>query len=423
MIKTIIRKYTSRIINPNSMIFEHKKELDSIQKKLTKMDFPETSKNNQLSPEDDFEPGLNYFFNGFPYSIKICENFHKEGIADPREGWVTLIVPFDKSIKLKQSLELLDTGRVRYGKLMELFDYLSALSCCRFNAIRPRDHNATIVTASVDSIMLYKDIDMNLPLVITAYPTFTGDSSLEIRIDLYNDEAGSNFLGSAFFVYALRSAKDYKIKMKTKQLIYDNFEGDEKKKAMLRFEIGKESQALRIREHKIESSPPNQVESEILHSQYLIFKKLKEENKKFICTNMTKKEMFLLMQSQDRNINGHIFGGYIMNQALQLGYVCAHMHCKAKLKVLCVDSVNFYKPVIVGSVAQFIAEVHFVYQELIHVSVEVYDYIGDQKILTTTINVIYKSETPAEEVIPNSYECGLKYLMAKRRISKLFENI
>jgi acyl-coenzyme A thioesterase 9 len=87
------------------------------------------------------------------------------------------------------------------------------------------------------------------------------------------------------------------------------------------------------------------------------------------------------------NVNGYIFGGYIMREAIELGYVCAFMHAKCKLNLMRVDSVTFYKPVIIGSVANFIAEVNYGYQELIDVSVEVYNYVEDKKHLTTTINI------------------------------------
>ena len=144
-----LKKFSSKVINPNSMIFQHKKELDSIQKKLTKMNLPnESNKISVLSEEDDFEPGINYFFSGLPYSIKVCNNQSDKVYASPYEGWVLLTIPMDKEPRLQHKLSLLNTGRIRYGKLLEIFDYLTALSCCRFNAFKPK--NKTVTLTKID---------------------------------------------------------------------------------------------------------------------------------------------------------------------------------------------------------------------------------------------------------------------------------
>ena len=126
--------------------------------------------------------------------------------------------------------ELLNTNRIRQGKLMEILDYLSAFSAYRYNGVLPKSKSVTMVTASMDSFSLKNQIDLTKCLLLNSYPTWTGDSSMEIRIDIYNGgnknqdsadsnsqddiESDENFLGSCLFVYVARNASNYNEKKK-----------------------------------------------------------------------------------------------------------------------------------------------------------------------------------------------------------------
>ena len=69
-----------------------------------------------------------------------------------------------------------------------------------------------------------------------------------------------------------------------------------------------------------------------------------------------------------------------MREALELAFVCAYMHSnKHSPIVVSIDSVTFHKPVIIGSVAQFIAHVSLVQEELLHVCARVTVLAGQLK--------------------------------------------
>jgi acyl-coenzyme A thioesterase 9 len=334
---------------------------------------------------------------------------------------------------------------------MEILDYLTAFASYRYNNVSPVSKIATMVTASVDEISLFKQININNPLILTAYPTYTGDSSMEIRLDIYNnnsdytescDKENDHFLGSAYFVYVMRDAKDYSKKKKVLAINFSNYDNSEedKKRALIRYDIGKENKLQRIENsnNSLLKKPPTQEESAILHREFVSYKTNLEnkkmtkqlheqQNKLNIKTNTideTKVEISVLMQSQNMNVNGHVFGGYIMKEALELGYVCAYLHAnRENATTICIDQVNFIKPVIIGSIARFKAEVCLVRDELIHVCVEVYNLVGEHSspaVLTTTVNITYQTKTPTANVIPTTYESGVKYLDATRRLNNLF---
>jgi acyl-coenzyme A thioesterase 9 len=445
---TIRRAFS--ILDPNSLVFNHKKDLDRLQKQITRMKNPGNFDEIQITSEMDFEPGVEYF-GGFskdthitvkasPIDTKISTT---TDLSSPENGFVQFQIPFHKDPKLKDSYKLLHTSRMRYGKLLEILDYLSAFSAYRHNHIYPKSKIATMVTASVDQIALFKHINLNKQLSINAYPTWTGETSLEIRIDLYNGdmtegsafENDDTFLGSAFFVYVMRDALNYGKKKKVRSLDPSALtDPGERHKAMLRTEIGSENKKARfMRSQKsLFKSPPTQEESEILHNQFVLYKaKKKFDDKLKHCANVpyetmkeTRVEKSILMHSQNMNVNGHVFGGYVMREALELGYVCAYLHAnKESPTVICVDSVAFHKPVVVGSVAQFVAEVCLAHENLIHVCVEVFNFVEGQEtpVLTTTINITYQTQHSTPEVYPTTYECGVKFLDAKRKVQSLFD--
>ena len=58
------------------------------------------------------------------------------------------------------------------------------------------------------------------------------------------------------------------------------------------------------------------------------------ENKKKI--GDTLKESYELMHLNDQNMNGNIFGGFIMREALEIGWLAAFSHAKVKFKFFCI---------------------------------------------------------------------------------------
>jgi acyl-coenzyme A thioesterase 9 len=395
------------------------------------MNCPDHLPYSYMTTEDDFIPGLKYFFNEEIYSVKLFNR--ADNINTPENGFVQVKIPFDRSIKLENDFRLLQTNRLRYGKLLEILDYISGFSAYRYNKIKPQSKDSTFVTASVDNIEMYKTITIEKPLIINSYPTYVGSSSMEIRMDLFDSEIQieENFLGSAFFMYVIRDGKNYSLKKLIPQINNEMIENLlEREKAKLRYEIGNENKEKRITfaKNSLNKIAPNTEESQLLHNIFLVKNTINTKNK--IKIKETQIEKSLLMHSQNMNINGHIFGGYIMKQALDAAYVCAYMHCNKETPIIfAIDNVTFYKPVIIGSVAKFVANVCYIHEELMHVSVEVFNYVDDidsdfyNPSLTTVVNVTYLMQKKFENIVPSSYECGIKYLGAKRRMEKLFDFI
>lgn len=94
----------------------------------------------------------------------------------------------------------------------------------------------------------------------------------------------------------------------------------------------------------------------------------------------TKCEKSLIMHAQERNMHGKVFGGYIMREAFELGWLCAYEHTKQKVfpQIIHIDDVNFLIPVDVGSIIRFQSHVAFVEGSIVHVVVAAFKLIPDR---------------------------------------------
>jgi len=424
-------------------VFHHKKDMDRFHKLITRMKKPSTVDGKlsckQLFEEFDVDPGLTYLLSGSEFDFFSAkapfEINTKQEFSSPKNAWIRLVVPFDTNESLRKSYKHLETYNLREDRLMELLDYFTGRLAYKYTNFLPSQNEVTLVTASVDKIELFDEVSLDKPLIITSYPSYVGSTSMEIRADISNDpnDSDEGFLGTAYFMFAARDAKNYKNKMTIPQFNFEDLVsegGDELKKAKLRFELGLEKKKERISESKnsLFKKPPNQEESEILHNLYLNYKNyqsgqntIKGVHQKPIIETMIDKTQ--LMHSQNKNVHGKVFGGYVINKALELAWICAKIHCKyKKFKNICIDSVTFHKPVPVGSIATYKAIVVYVFMELMHVSVEVHCDMDGVSTLTTTINAIYLAEELVTEVVPTTYDCGLKYLEAKRRSEDIYSH-
>lgn len=74
----------------------------------------------------------------------------------------------------------------------------------------------------------------------------------------------------------------------------------------------------------------------------------------------------------DTNVAGDIFGGWIMSQADIAGSIAAHRRAQGRVTTVAVNALQFKKPVFVGDVVSFYAEVVRVGRTSITVDVQVY---------------------------------------------------
>jgi acyl-coenzyme A thioesterase 9 len=74
---------------------------------------------------------------------------------------------------------------------------------------------------------------------------------------------------------------------------------------------------------------------------------------RLVATGDTRYSATMVMQSQNRNLHGKIFGGFLMRQAMEIAWCNAHLFAGAFPQLELVDDIIFHKPVEIGSIVHF----------------------------------------------------------------------
>jgi len=80
----------------------------------------------------------------------------------------------------------------------------------------------------------------------------------------------------------------------------------------------------------------------------------------------------VMPRQADTNSNGDIFGGWIMSQADIAGAIIAARRVQGRIVTVAVNSFSFKKPVYIGDVVSFYAEINKVGRTSVTVEVTVY---------------------------------------------------
>jgi acyl-coenzyme A thioesterase 9 len=322
------------------------------------------------------------------------------------------------------------SGGIRMGLLLEDLDSLAGEIAYRhtegFNPARP----VTIVTASVDRLEVNESVLPYFDLRLDGRVTWTGRSSMEIRINLDSlvDGEWKTCMRSCFTMVAREkhgnsAAPIHSIEPQT-----------EEEKEL--FNMGEENRQRRklVAEHSLEKKPPNDEERDLIHS---IFIKLREQERrnmnvdlsqwlgstselefenqhcKFIDSTVLKNTLLMFMQQ--RNIHGKIFGGYLLRQAYELAFSCATLFLQTRPSFLSLDDNAFLKPVEVGTIVSFTAAIVYTGKSTMQVRVEV-EVINPQLGSRETTNVFHFafSGPVRNKVLPRTYEEAILFLEGRR---------
>jgi acyl-CoA hydrolase len=102
-------------------------------------------------------------------------------------------------------------------------------------------------------------------------------------------------------------------------------------------------------------------------------------------------EVIVRMFPSDANPAGNVFGGEILKHVDMVAGIVAQRHSQSNAVTVCMDSVNFIKPVFVGNVLTLSARINYVHNSSmeIEVKVEAEDIITGIRIVTGTAFVTF----------------------------------
>lgn len=338
-------------------------------------------------------------------------------------------------------------GGIRFGKILEDLDVFAAT--CAYMHCGTSSTNGeklTIVTAAVDRIDVHMRLDEPFNLRMKGMVTFVGKSSMEVTIvvesskTLTGSEAAkveedvkiNQFFETGEEVSFAQDTGPWKLAALAKFImVAKNSEGTiqvprlklTSKHEEAIFSAGSERHTARLlrAQRSLFKEPPTEEESKLLHKLFL---EINKNDSSILPISSTILTTTKLCHPQERNIHDLIFGGYLMREALELGFTCGILFSRSQLHFLAVDELAFKHPVPIGAILQLTSQVVYTQEELnsqlIHVEV-VADVIetksGDRK-TTNTFHFTFRLESSPNFIIrPSTYPEAMKYLEGKRRVS------
>lgn len=194
---------------------------------------------------------------------------------NPSYSWMRVVFPFETSTEdLGKNLVAFNSKNFRLGRLLEIMDFMAGRVCYKhcFSELKANP-TVTIVTAAVDNIEFYPtDLTIDKDMVLEAYITSTGRSSMEVRIDILNHKR--ELYCTSYYVMVARNKNTQK-SSKVPSLSFEN--EHHKSDWMLRNELGRRRQEERKKDvsSNMANQPPNSKESEELH-KFLMASNLEE---------------------------------------------------------------------------------------------------------------------------------------------------
>ncbi len=307
-------------------------------------------------------------------------------------------------------------GRLRMGKVLEILDKTAADVAYLHTDGLARD--LTVFTAACDKIDLLAFMSPNDDIKVLGRANYVGRTSMEVEVNLYqvHGEEETLVLESYFVLVATKDGRPVPIP----GLITETPE--EKQRA----EQAKERKQAMLSEYKdsFENRHPNDEESAEMH---FLFQKIEAKEIQGIEMSQTLREATNLMQPQDQNRRGKVFGGFVMRMVFELAWNIAYLTSESSILFVSMDHMTFDDPVDIGSVVKIEGQVVYTVESLmvVRMEVKVVEPIGHRQQLTNTAYFVFQALTLQDlpvrlpPVLPRTYKEGLLYLDGKRRCSNI----
>jgi acyl-coenzyme A thioesterase 9 len=211
--------------------------------------------------------------------------------------------------------------------MLEVMDSAAGITAYRYGH-GSIDLNVDFImaTACVDSFTMFDEMVLGEDLVFATYVNYVGRTSMEVEVDVLQ---GDKIKAFALFTMVARHKSDHN---KAYELPFLNLsEEPDLPKAKLRYERGVTNRSKSQEQAKkaFDKSIPEKEEIKLLMS-VLGKKKSAQSNDNSIKMRSTVSSKSLLMHSQDRNVQGKIFGGFLMREMIELAWFSCMKASKGK---------------------------------------------------------------------------------------------
>jgi len=357
---------------------------------------------------------------------------HNTEAKPPKE--FSLRIPFGSDLDLRDQYQD-PLGGVMYGKCLEDLDsFAGNVAFFHVDDQNPDTLPLKIVTVAVDQIYLKKQIPVDKDVEMWGKCVHVGSSSLRIDVGVREvdeleatnqdkDSASRDLLTSSFYMVALNpktgkpaNINQLLLKKEEDQRAFD--EAEDRKK--LKREHQKQNLFLK--------DSPTDAEKVLLHDIFL--RNQKRENAKhsrnpaddedqYVRMKDTSLKSISFMKRTKRNPSGSIFGGFLMNTAYELAFMCASNYCPGDITFAALNETVFKKPVPVGSFLRLSSKVVYSSTKQKQLYIEVLASTQDPQStdppqLTNVFQFVFKVPNVPRKVQPETYVECMKFLEARR---------
>eukprot|EP01125_Pyxidicula_operculata_P020529 TRINITY_DN7606_c0_g1_i1.p1 TRINITY_DN7606_c0_g1~~TRINITY_DN7606_c0_g1_i1.p1 ORF type:complete len:416 (+),score=60.94 TRINITY_DN7606_c0_g1_i1:570-1817(+) len=342
---------------------------------------------------------------------------HKVITKTPKDSYTEILMPFSNDLTLR-SQYISPFGHIRFGRLLEDLDALAGnIAFTHSDDNDPNTIPLTLVTASVDRLDLYQQLDPQKDIRLRGHVSWVGSSSMEIKIDADGkcDAEKWNHLFTSYFTMVARSVEGSKavqvnrLAPSTPEDTNIFAQGEERK-----------TRRLKARQQSVYNVPPTEQESAERHRLFL---QGKNNNVDFVPMSETYRQTTILCQFQERNLHNKLFGGYLMRAGFELAFSTAYVFAGAKPYFQALADISFVKPVSIGSILSLKAQVVYVDTVRNNLQVEVVAEVikpeERKRDLTNTFSFTFNvpdlTGGPLKPLLPVTYEQSLRYFDGKRK--------
>ena len=350
------------------------------------------------------------------------------GAMAPRKrsaSWLEITYPFSTDEELRAGYMLADGESLRAGRFLEELDAFSADVSKRHASSEERP--VTVVTAAHDGLSVFNSLSAVHDFRLRGAVFTVGSSSMEVRTDILQVEPSGEevLLGSCYTMMVARDAGTFG------KATVPPLRGGDAESAKQEAEAALRKQRRKVlRDEALSIKPPTPTEVPLLHELHRqgvhreaarAHTTAEDPTATVVPMDASELRALELMQPINRNMNGFIFGGYLLRRAFEAAWLSAHKHGRRRMLFGGVDDMTFSKPVEVGKIVELTARVAFVDPggSTLRVFVDVDHVSLSTGLREPTCEFHFVFHTPpstlAPQVQPITYAQTLLWLEGRRR--------
>ena len=337
----------------------------------------------------------------------------------PQDSFLSLQLPFASDAQLREAY-LSFEGQLRVGKLLEDIDAFAGAIAHRHCRVGEDAAQPMLMTVSTDRVdLLQYPLHPQQDLVMRGCVAHVGSSSLGVEIDVAG--AGGAVLLRASLTMVARQPGGQGA------LAVPRLAASTPAEAALCAAGARASEARRAaRQVAMARAPPTSEELQMVHTLWHergASPPHEAARAPLVSTELT--------QPTDKNVNGHIFGGWLMRKAYETAWAAGWQATGSPPQFLAMDDVLFASPVELGSLLSFTGSLtfapgapHRTYGITVVVTMSRRGAPGTAAapqllppIVTNTMHFTFHSGDLAfpPRMLPQSYSEAMAYIEAHRR--------